>query len=303
MKIDKNHKGFALPITLIILSLLTVLSMGISQMSRQDVAKIQHRQQLLNDELRLKNTNQWVLYQLLIGIPKNNIKQIGNDRLPVDNSPIKHNNIEVRVQDAAGLMGLYYYHPKQFEQLLRQLTDPHTAIKISNQLKDWIDKDSRKSYLGMELADYVKERQPMLPRNAPIRSLDELLELPAMTLALYNGSQQQPGLKDLLLAGGVEVFNISTAPTILLGPILGLSNKKLAQIQSLKKTKDWRHLRQITATMSRFIDASPLGQSYQYRVILTLPKGTKSRSLFQLTPNKNKPYQQKQWQYPDNDRG
>ena len=298
-----SHKGFALPITLIVLSLLTVLSIGISQMARQDIAKIQHRQQLLGDELLLKSTNQWVLYQLLIGTPDKNVKRHGNFTLPVDNTAIDHNQVQVQVQDAAGLMGLYHLYPKRVEQLLKQLTDKQSAIKITAQLKDWIDKDSRSSYQGMEVSGYRKERLPMLPRNAPIRSLDELLEIPAMTATLYNGSDKKMGIKDLLLAGGVEEFNITTAPDILLGPMLGITGKKLAQIQTLKKTKDWRHLREATANMSIFSDSSPFGQAYQYRVILTLPNGKKSRALYKLTPSKPKPYQQKQWQYPDNDRG
>jgi len=298
-----RHNGFALPITLIVLSLLTVLSLGISQMARQDIAKIQRRQQFIKDELILKNTNQWVLYQLLIGTPDKDVKHHASYTLPVDNTAVSHNQVQIQVQDSAGLMGLYYYYPKRVEQLLKKLTDKQTAVTITAQLKDWVDKDSRSSYKGMEIAGYRKTRQPMLPRNAPIRSLDELLELPAMTAALYNGNDKQAGLRDLLLAGGVSEFNITTAPDILLGPMLGISGKKLAQIQALKKAKDWRHIRELTAKMSMFSDSSPFGQAYQYRVVLTLPNGKKSRALYRLTPSKAKPYQQKQWQYPDNDRG
>ncbi len=305
MKItDKaGNKGFALPITLIVLSLLTVLSMGISQMARQNIAKIQSRQQFLQDELQLKNTSQWVLYQLLTGVPDKNVKRNNSYTLPVDNTAVSYNQVQVQVQDSAGLMGLYYYYPKRTEQLLKKLTDKQSAVKIAAQLKDWIDKDSRSSYQGMEAAGYRKTGQPMLPRNAPIRSLDELLELPAMTVALYNGSDHKTGIRDLMLAGGVAEFNIATAPDILLGPMLGITGKKLAQIKALKKAKDWTHIREATARMSLFSDSSPLGQAYQYRVILTLPNGKKSRALYQLTPSKEKPYQQKQWQYPDNDRG
>ena len=303
-KCMKNkQQGFALPITLIILSLLTVLAMGLSQLARQDTKKIQNQQYRLNDELSLKSTNQWVLYQLLSGVPDKNTKQNGRFILSVDNRPIKHQQTTLQVQDAAGLMGLYLYDARKFEKLLMQLTDKQQAIKVAAQLKDWIDKDSRASYQGMEIAAYRNTNQAMLPRNGPIRSLDELLELPAMTRELYNGTDKKIGLRDLLLAGGVSDFNIATAPDVLLAAMLNISAKQTAQIQNLKSTKNWRQIRQMTAKMPIFFDSSPLGQAYQYRVILTLPSGVKARSLLQLTPSKEKPYQFKQWQYPDNDRG
>ena len=302
MKTSKTQ-GFALPITLIILSLLTVISMGLSQMARQNVAKIQHRQNMLNNELQLKNTSQWVLYQLLTGAPDKNIKYNGTFTLPVDNSPITHQQIKVQVQDAAGLMGLHDNPAQAIERLLRQLTSQQQATVIAAQLKDWIDKDSLTSYQGMETADYLKTQQPMLPRNGPIRSLDELLELPAMTPAIFNGTKNHLGLRDLMLAGGTTEFNIATAPNILLSPMLNLTGSKLTQIQSLKKTKNWRQLRQITDKMWIFFNSSALDQAYIYRVILTQPNGQKSRGLYRLTPSQSLPYKTIQWQYPDNDRG
>lgn len=303
MKTTDKQSGFVLPITLVILSLLTVLSMGLSQMARQDVAKVRQRQQILNDEIQLKSAHQWALYHLLTGKPEYNIKHNASIILPVDNRPVMYHHIEIRVQDVAGLMGLYYYQPQRFEQLLNQLTNKQHATQIAAQLKDWIDKDTLTSYQGMEAADYLKAQQPMLPRNAPIRSLDELLELPAMTPALFNGNYKQPGLRDLLLAGGVTEFNITTAPDILLGPMLGIKGKKLAQVQTLKKANDWQHLQQIIDKIGRFFESPPFYQAFQYRIILTAPDGHKARSLIQLTPHKAKPYQQKMWQYPDDERG
>lgn len=296
-------QGFALPITLIVLSLLTVLSMGLSQMAQQNLAKIQYRQETLNDELHLKSINQWVLYQLLVGKSDKNIKYNNAFTLPVDNTPILYKKVKVQVQDAAGLMGLHDYKIKPFEQLLNQLTTQQKASVIAAQLKDWIDEDSLISYQGMEIADYLKTQQPMLPRNSSIRSLDELLELPAMTPEIFNGNKDHMGLRDLLFAGGVSILNISTTPDILLGPMLGITGKKLAQIKMLKKTKNWQQLEKITDQMWMFYDTTALQQTYQYRVTLTLPNGKKSRSLYRLDSHNQKPYATIQWQYPDNDRG
>ncbi|MCK5905536.1 MAG: general secretion pathway protein GspK, partial [Gammaproteobacteria bacterium] len=218
-----NSQGFALPITLIVLSLLVVLSIGLSQMAGLNIAKIKQRQDHLTNELQLKNINQWVLYRLLTGTPSKHTRQSSTFSLPVDNSPIYYQNIKVQVQDAAGLMGLALYNQKKFEKLLKQITDKTSATKIAAQLKDWIDKDSLTSYQGMEVTGYIKTQQPMLPRNHAIRSLDELLELPAITPKLFNGSKNKQGLKEFILAGGTMTHNIATTPNVLLTPMLNIS--------------------------------------------------------------------------------
>ena len=302
MKTTKPQ-GFALPITLIILSLLAVLSIGLSQMSRQNIAKVKYRQQLLNDELVLKNATQWTLYRLLSGIPFANVVYNDSFSLPVDNTSVNYQQTQVKVQDAAGLMGLYLYQSKRFEQLLRQLTSPNQAAAVTAQLKDWIDKDSLTSYQGMEINDYIDIQQSIRPRNAPIRSLDELLELPAMTNELFNGNGKHVGLKDLLLAGGVTDFNITTAPDVLLVPMLNITKEKSRQIQNLKQARDWQRLRRVIETLNIPSEYSDFQQSYQYLITLSLPHGKRARGLYQLYPDNSPPYKIKQWQYPDNERG
>lgn len=296
-----NQQGFILPITLIILALLTVMSMGLSKMARHDMAKVQQRQHALNGEIQLKNSQQWVIYRLLTGKPDKNKITSKESSLLVDNQTFNHNEIDIQIQDVAGLMGLAIYQSQQFEQLLIQLTDKQTATQLAAQLKDWIDKDQLASYQGMEAADYIKTKQTALPRNNAIRSLDELLELPSMTKELFNGTKGKTGLKDLLLAGGVTDFNVATAPDMLIGPMLGVKGQKLAQIRTFKKMQDWQHLEKLIAKI-RIMDF-PFSQGFQYRIIMTLPNGHKSRSLVRLKPARTRPYQQKLWQYPDNDRG
>lgn len=305
MQIIKRQKaaGFVLPITLIVLAVLTVLSMGLSQSARQDSVKIQQRKQLLNDELTLKNSQQWVLYQLLSSVPDKNFMRLEGAEIPVDNQTIKHGEVSIKIQDSAGLMGLYYYRHKVFKSLLSSLLVNDEAMRVSAQLKDWIDTDSRVSHQGMELAQYIEAHEKMLPRNNMIRSLDELLELPGMTKELFNGVGQKPGLKELLLAGGVTGFNISTAPNILIGPMLGLSGNALAQVLQLKKSANWEQLEKLVTNMPSFTESSPFDQSYQYRIIMTLQSGVQARSLVRLTPSKERPYRYKLWQYPDDDRG
>jgi len=280
--------------------------MGLSQVARQDISKIQQRKQLFNDEIKLKSSQQWVLYHLLTGVPdKNWLRGSGSRKsLLVDNSVINHNNVRLQIQDAAGLMGLYYYRYKPFEALLTNLVSRSKATQVAAQLKDWVDADSLVSHQGLEAAEYIKSGQKMLPRNGAIRSLDELLELPGMNKSLFNGDKKHPGLKELLLAGGVTEFNVSTAPDMLIGPMLGLHGSQLAQVLALKKSQDWGRLQKIIGSMSIFYDSSsPFDQAYQYRIIMTLDSGVQARSLVRLTPSKERPYRFKIWQYPDNDRG
>jgi len=298
-----DERGFALPLTLIIIALLTVLSMGVSQMARNAVNDAQQRRDWYENDLALRSAAQWTLYQLLSGARESRAVRTDRLRLPIDGRPVHWQKMTVRVQDGAGLMGLGIYRQKPFRQLLRELTDKTKAETIAARLGDWIDADQRARFRGMEAADYLKAGSPMQPRNAPLRTLDELLEIPGITPALYNGHDGKPGLRDFLLAGGSDHFNLATAPTLLVGPMLGLSGDKLQQVLALRRKGDWDLLRRFVGYNAAFNDSPPFAPGFQFRIIIRGAGGVVARALFQLTPDSRVPYKRMLWQYPDHARG
>ena len=299
----RDERGFVLPLTLIIIALLTVLSMGISQMARHAVNDARQRRDFYENELALRDAAQWALYQLLAGTPKFRTVRAGRLILPIDGRPVRWQGITVRVQDGAGLMGLGIYRQQPFRQLLQQLTNKTQAETIAARLGDWIDANQRTRFRGMEAADYLKAGLPMQPRNAPLRTLDELLEVPGVTSALYNGRHGKPGLRDFLLAGGSDHFNLATAPVLLVGPMLGFKGDKLRQVLALRRKGDWDLLRRLVGYNVAFNDSPPFTPGFQFRMIIRDANGATARALFRLTPDKEVPYERMLWQYPDHGRG
>ncbi len=298
-----SERGFVLPLTLIIITLLIVLSMGISRMAHDAVNDARQRRELYDNDLALKGAAQWALYQLLSGVPNLRTVKAGRLDLPIDGRPVRWQGITVRVQDAAGLMGLGIYRQRPFRQLLQELTNKTAAETIAARLGDWIDADQRIRFRGMETAGYLKAGLPMQPRNAPLRTLDELLEVPGITSALYNGRHGKPGLRDLLLAGGSDHFDLATAPALLVGPMLGLDGGKLQQVLALRRKGEWDLLRRLVGRNAAFSDSPPFAPGFQFRMIIRGGSGAAARALFRLTPNKAVPYERMLWQYPDHGRG
>jgi len=304
MKVSRElQQGFVLPMTLIILALLTVLSMGLSHMARNALSDVQNRKQMIDYELLFRSDVQRSLYHLLVGVPNKRIVQHGSFSLPVDGTVMHWGDANVRVQDAAGLLGLWYYRQPVFEGVLKHLTNQAQAQEIAARLGDWIDTDQRSRYKGMEASDYVKTRQMMLPRNAALRSLDELLEIPGLTPALFNGHGRVVGLRDLLLAGGEDHFNLAAAPNILVGPVLGISGSVLQQVLSLRRRGMWQALRLMVASNPVFEGGSPFLPGFQYRITMTTAGGYSGRAIYRLVPNRVIPYELILWQYPDYERG
>jgi len=300
---NKAEKGFVLPMTLIVLALLTVLSMGLSHMARNALHEVQERKALMKNELLFRSGVQWSLYHLLTGVPDKRVVRSGSFSLSVDGVAVRWNGVEVHVQDAAGLLGLWYYRQPVFKRVLEQLIPDQQALELSAKLGDWIDSDQRQRYGGMETSDYVKARLPMLPRNAALRSLDELLEIPGLSPALFNGHDGIVGLRDLLLAGGEDHFNLATSPDILVGSILGLSEEKLQQVLSLRRRGKWQALSLLVVNNPVFNGDAPFIPGFQYRLIIKTADGVVGRAMYRLVPSKAVPYELILWQYPDYERG
>ncbi|MBN4073527.1 general secretion pathway protein GspK [Mariprofundus ferrooxydans] len=298
------QQGFVLPMTLIILALLTTLSMGLSQMARHAIADVQHRQAVFDQELLMKSAAQRALYYLLIGVPKPRTFVSNDFTLAVDGQWQSWDDVKISIQDAAGLMGLAMYNQSAFERLLTTYLSQSDATTIAAQLGDWMDEDSFTRPYGMETNDYLKASMPMLPRDGLLRSLDGLLELPAITPELFNATDRADGvdgvlgLRDLLLAGGADYFNPATAPDILMLPMLGGANNK--SILSLKKKHDWASMKKLFPSRAGFdVEYSP---AYTF-VFRFRSAGMTGRAMYRLAPAKTVPYQLIMWQYPDHVRG
>jgi len=295
-----SQQGFVLPMTLIVLALLTTLSMGLSQMARHAIADVEQRQLLLDKEMIMKSAGQQVLYRLLIGVPK--VRSFISDHmeLAVDGQPFVWDGVKISVQDEAGLMAMALYNPHQFERLLALWLSGEDARILAAKVGDWIDADSFPRPGSMEAAAYLKSATSMIPRDAPLRSLDGLLEIPAMTSQIYNGKAGMPGLRDLVVVGGADFFNPATAPDELIRPMLGFSQGRARRWLDLRQKHDWVSMQALDPDIASMeIEYHP-----GYVFILHFSIGQFSgKAMYRLSPFETVPYRLMMWQYPDHDRG
>lgn len=82
---------------------------------------------------------------------------------------------------------------------------------LAQRILDYIDADEVPRPLGAEVEAY-RDRPGRRPRNGPLLDLRELLDIPGVTAALFEGADGRPGLVDLLTVHGDGRVNINTAP-------------------------------------------------------------------------------------------
>ncbi len=292
--------GFALPIVLIVLALLTTLALGLSKMVSSRIQDLQLRKELWQTEKQAIDLVHLQLYALLTGEYSQNTVKAGDYRFYLDGREMTDGSSPFTLQNAAGLYSLALYSEKRFTAFLRNFTDADTARHLSAVLGDWIDTDSQTRFRGMEAAAYISSGRKQLPRNGKLRSVEELLHLPSMTKELFYGEGGNPGLRDMVLAGGSSHFNISTAPVEVLGPMLGVSRSLEGQLLSAREREDWGEMRRlINIDNWVFGGASPFFPGFRYVFTYGGDTGRVIRVQVRLTPfGPALPYQIIEWQTP-----
>lgn len=278
--------------------------MSLSGQARNKLQEIQRQQTAWQHELAYRSVLQHVIHILLAGETAYNRVRLDKLQIPIDGQTVTIKGLDVQIQDGAGLMGLGWYRADWMNRLLRQLTSPKNANRISDELADWIDADSIRRRNGMEAAGYLAANKGYLPRNAAIRTLDELLELPSMTAELYNGNAERFGLRDLLLVGGTDHINVATAVAPVLQAALDLSAQQTQKIISIRQHQNWAQLAKLLPEYHEaYGDYGPYTPSNVYRINIRKKNAAVLTAIIRLTPNKPTPYEIVIWDYPDNERG
>ena len=137
---------------------------------------------------------------------------------------------------------------------LKEDSDP---LAIINSVKDWLDKgddDAITGLSGAESSYYEELDPPYACRNGPMPDLNDLLLIKGITPKLFCGSEEKPGLAELMTVHGMTKgagtsfawtgrININTADLPVLAALLGIENEELAQTlheyrQELAEGKD-----------------------------------------------------------------
>ena len=116
----------------------------------------------------------------------------------------------IRLTDAGGLLPINTANEAQLDAYLDAVgLDPLHRRRLIDQLLDWRDEDTVTRRYGMERARY--DSLGITPRDAPLKSIEELLYLPVMTRELFDRIAP-----DLSIAGGVGIHAGSASRAVLL---------------------------------------------------------------------------------------
>lgn len=280
-----SNSGFVLPLTLIVIALLSSLSFGMSQMVRNDMEDINLRKSLWEDEKLALDVMHQSIYILTVGDYKEQEVASENTILPLNGKPSQMGNAVVSIQDGAGLYSFAVFNHEKFKRIVERLADKDTALKVSMELADWMDIDDRRQFKGKEQANYISEGLLQSPRNKPVRNIDELIELPSMTSEIMNGHNNQKGLRNLVKAGGGAHFNVATAPQILVGPVLGIATDRESQILAARERRDWKSVLSLVDQNNwAFNGRHPFAIGKRFRLLIKGKSGYQIRGQVELTP-------------------
>lgn len=97
------------------------------------------------------------------------------------------------------------------------IEDETEATEIVDALVDWIDADDKESDHGAETSYYQSLDKPYSAKNGPVHNIDELLLVRGITPELFFGTEETPGLKNVLTVYGDDgKININTIEPVLL---------------------------------------------------------------------------------------
>ncbi len=119
-----------------------------------------------------------------------------------------------------------------------ELSGPEAETVLFS-LKDWMDADQEPSGTrGAESAYYRRRDRPWTCRDGPLRSLAELRLVRGVSRELYSGSEDTPGLKDLITVHGQGEININTAVKPVLAALIKQQGNGLAWSEAVDFAED-----------------------------------------------------------------
>ena len=238
-----GQRGVALILVLLMVSILVVLVLETIRAMQVEGASSRYFQDSLQAEGVAKSGVNLAISLLAKDLAENEVDHPGEpwaklaepDALPVQLP--EGGTLEGKVEDEAGKFPINYLVDKEgkpqdiYQNVLTgmltntpfQLEDEE-AQGLVNAITDWLDKDDEPAgALGAETDYYKSLEHPYECRNGPFTSLAELQLVRGVTESLYFGSEENPGLRDLLTVYSNGKININTAGPVVLRALVSKS--------------------------------------------------------------------------------
>jgi general secretion pathway protein K len=217
----RQHSGFVLPLTIAILTAITLVAVYLAEQVQKSLQLARARQQNNEVQLELANARSELLFRLASQPMSPCGLGSGASCVALDDRPYAHGASWVRLQDARGLLGLQFAGDEALSRLLATYgIEPQRRAVLVDVLRDYTDADNLRRLNGAEAREYAAAGLPP-PRNAQLMSPLELRALLAWRdeAALWRA----PSLADFVTVGPVAAINPNTAPEPVLRTLPGVT--------------------------------------------------------------------------------
>lgn len=151
--------------------------------------------------------------------------------------------VRIQIQDEGGKIDLSQSPPAMLVNLFEAVgTDSETALRLADEIQDYVDRDHDRRPAGAEDPDYVAASRREGAKDAPFDRKEELMKVLGMTQRLYQA-----------IAPYVTVYsergdiNVMTAPDAVLRIIPNLTAQQRDQIMSARSSLVARDAQRIEA--------------------------------------------------------
>ena len=240
-KFPLGQRGAALILVLLLISILVVLVVETMRAMQVEGAGARHFQNSLQAEGVAKSGLNLAKALLAKDLAENEMDHLGepwaqmveSDELPV--ALPEGGTLEGKVEDEAGKFPINFLLNEEgklqdiYQQVLtRMLTnnpfklEQEEAQGMVNAISDWLDEDDEPAgELGAENDYYQNLEYPYECKNGPLTTLAELRLVRGMTEELYLGTEEYPGLREVLTVHSNGKINLNTAGPLVLKALVG----------------------------------------------------------------------------------
>jgi len=243
----KNNEGFALILTILIISLIVTLTLQFNSSMRSHL----HAAVNLRDSIKLGCIAKSGFHCALAILVEDDLEKdfesihepwmVAKALSSHSNSIFEEGRFAIEIIDHSGRIQINRlvdengnYNNKQKDLLTRFLNsskfglEPQDVAIIVDSIKDWIDRDDDTDF-GAENAYYQTLEKPYSCKNGPLDSLEELLLIRGITKELFYGREEQPGIRYYLSVYGDGKININTADPLILEILSDQMDEEMVQ--------------------------------------------------------------------------
>jgi len=234
-KLLKDNRGFALILTILVVSLIVVFTLQFNFSIRSDVYSAANFKDGISLATIARSGFNCALAFLADDAAATDFDALhepwafSKELSSHSASMFERGQFDLEIIDLAGKIQINElvdkkgdFNKKQRDLLSRFLNskpfnlDQERVDSLLEAIKDWIDPDHEVTRFGAENGYYQGLERPYQCKNGPLELLGQLLLVRGMTRELFYGTKEKPGLSRYLTVHGDGKININTADLLVL---------------------------------------------------------------------------------------